>query len=85
MTRYLITHQGSISGVGGTSASTPALAGIVALLNQSQMSKGLQRQPGLGNINPQLYRLAQTAPRRLPRRRRMETSWFLARRERRTA
>jgi uncharacterized protein (TIGR03437 family) len=59
---YLITHQGQLGGVAGTSASTPALAGVVALLNQSQVFKGLQRQPGLGNINPQLYRLAQIAP-----------------------
>jgi uncharacterized protein (TIGR03437 family) len=38
----------------GTSASTPSFAGIVALLNQTQA------QPGLGNINPALYRLAQS-------------------------
>jgi uncharacterized protein (TIGR03437 family) len=39
----------------GTSAPTPSFAGIVALLNQAQA------QPGLGNINPTLYRLAQSA------------------------
>ncbi len=33
-------------------------AGIVTLLNQSQVSKGAQSQAGLGNINPDLYRLA---------------------------
>jgi uncharacterized protein (TIGR03437 family) len=38
----------------GTSAPTPSFAGIVALLNQTQA------QPGLGNINPALYRLAQS-------------------------
>lgn len=38
----------------GTSAATPSFAGIVALLNQTQA------QPGLGNINPALYRLAQS-------------------------
>jgi uncharacterized protein (TIGR03437 family) len=38
------------------------MAGILALLNQYQVSKGFQTQPGLGNINPQLYRLAQSAP-----------------------
>ena len=38
------------------------MAGIVALLNHYQVSKGFQSQPGLGNINPQLYRLAQSAP-----------------------
>jgi uncharacterized protein (TIGR03437 family) len=59
---YLVLNNGALVAVGGTSASTPAMAGIVALLNQQQVSKGLQPQPGLGNINPQLYRLAQAAP-----------------------
>ena len=40
--------------VGGTSASTPVMAGIVALLNQKLNSNGL------GNINPMLYSLAVT-------------------------
>jgi uncharacterized protein (TIGR03437 family) len=38
------------------------MAGIVALLNQYQIGKGIQKLPGLGNINPQIYRLAQSAP-----------------------
>jgi uncharacterized protein (TIGR03437 family) len=59
---YFITYSGANGAVGGTSASAPAMAGVVALLNQYQMSKGMQAQPGLGNINPQLYRLAQSAP-----------------------
>ena len=59
---YFITFQGLIGGVGGTSASAPSFAGVLALLNQYQISKGFQRTPGLGNINPQLYRLAQVAP-----------------------
>jgi uncharacterized protein (TIGR03437 family) len=59
---YLIISSGSTGAVGGTSASAPSLAGILALLNQYQVSKGFQTQPGLGNINPQLYRLAQSAP-----------------------
>jgi uncharacterized protein (TIGR03437 family) len=59
---YFITYLATNGGVAGTSASTPAMAGVVALLNQYQMSKGMQAQPGLGNINPQLYRLAQSAP-----------------------
>ena len=46
----------------GTSASAPSMSGIIAILNQYQVSKGFQRRPGLGNINPQLYRLAQAAP-----------------------
>ncbi len=42
---------GGFDAVGGTSAGTPALAAIVALLNQSMNS-------GQGNINAVLYRLA---------------------------
>jgi uncharacterized protein (TIGR03437 family) len=44
----------------GTSAPTPSFAGIVALLNQYLVSTGAQAQPGSGNINPALYRLAQS-------------------------
>jgi subtilase family serine protease len=40
--------------VGGTSASTPVFAGIIALMNQYLGSSGL------GNINPTLYTLAAT-------------------------
>lgn len=40
--------------VGGTSASTPAMAGIVVLLNQYLGTNGL------GNINPTLYSVAAT-------------------------
>lgn len=43
---------------GGTSAATPTMAGVVALLNQSLQTKGL------GNINPMLYRLSQSSPAR---------------------
>jgi len=42
--------------VGGTSASTPVFAGIVTLLNQYLGSTGL------GNINPNLYKLAASSP-----------------------
>jgi uncharacterized protein (TIGR03437 family) len=42
--------------------SAPLVAGIVALLNQRLVSTGAQSTPGLGNINPALYTLAQTAP-----------------------
>jgi len=60
---YLVTYQGSgLFIVGGTSAATPAFAGVVALLNQYQVSQGFQKTSGLGNINPQLYRLAQSVP-----------------------
>lgn len=59
---YYITYLGGNGGVAGTSASAPSLAGVLALLNQYQVSKGFQKAPGLGNINPQLYRLAQAVP-----------------------
>ena len=46
---------------GGTSAATPVFAGIVTLLNQYLVSTNTLAQPGLGNINPQLYLLAQNS------------------------
>ncbi len=61
---YLITTTASVAAnsfaaVGGTSASSPSFAGIVALLNQWLLQQTIS-QPGLGNINPMLYRLAQS-------------------------
>lgn len=57
------TYWGGPNGTGGgTSASAPAFAGLVALLNQYVVANGVQSQPGLGNINPALYKLAQTVP-----------------------
>ncbi|TFK49934.1 tripeptidyl peptidase A [Heliocybe sulcata] len=38
--------------IGGTSASSPAFAGVVSLLNDARLSKGL---PPLGFLNPMLY------------------------------
>ncbi|MBS1853390.1 MAG: S8/S53 family peptidase [Acidobacteria bacterium] len=63
---YLICSQGScvngyrdtdtsLNVVGGTSAASPAFAGIVAILNQATQSNGL------GNINPTLYSLASSS------------------------
>jgi len=46
----------------GTSASTPSFAGVVAILNQYVVSKGIQSTPGLGNINPTLYGMWSTSP-----------------------
>ena len=59
---YAIVYGGGNAATGGTSCGTPTMAGIVALLNQYQVKNGKQTAPGLGNINPQLYRLAQSAP-----------------------
>ncbi len=55
---YYIYSGGVLESVGGTSASTPSFAGIVALLNQYLLSKGVITKAGLGNINPNLYHLA---------------------------
>jgi uncharacterized protein (TIGR03437 family) len=53
---YLVYTGGSRQVYGGTSVPTPAFAGLVALLNQ-QLGSG-----GAGNINPNLYALAQSSP-----------------------
>ena len=49
--------ENDVSIIGGTSASAPAFAGVVALLNQYLVGAG---SGGLGNINPKLYALAET-------------------------
>lgn len=59
---YLIYSNGNLMSVGGTSASAPSFAGILGILNQYLVSKGLEQKPGLGNVNPTLYSLAQSAP-----------------------
>ncbi len=46
----------NFTGVGGTSASTPAWAGIMALVNQSELAAG--RTGRQGNANYVLYKLA---------------------------
>jgi subtilase family serine protease len=48
--------------VGGTSASAPVFAGMVALLNQYVVANGFQSTPGLGNVNPNLYYIAANNP-----------------------
>ncbi len=57
---YMVINANGQRATGGTSAGAPAFAGVVALLNQYVVSKGVQMLPGLGNINPELYRLART-------------------------
>ena len=57
---YVIVTGGLTQIVGGTSAPTPVFAGILALLNQSLIAQGVLSQAGLGNVNPLLYRLAQS-------------------------
>ena len=46
----------------GTSAAAPSFAGILALVNQYQELNGVQTRSGQGNINPNLYSLAQSTP-----------------------
>jgi uncharacterized protein (TIGR03437 family) len=59
---YIVYTGGGYGNYGGTSVGTPEFAGFLALLNQSLMQKGAISTPGLGNVNPTLYRMAQTTP-----------------------
>lgn len=55
---YNVIRNGVTTVTGGTSAAAPVFAGILVLLNQYLVGKGIQTQPGLGNVNPTLYALA---------------------------
>lgn len=57
---YYVVSNGGGYFVGGTSAASPTFAGMLALLNQYLASKTSPALTGLGNINPALYRLAQS-------------------------
>jgi uncharacterized protein (TIGR03437 family) len=59
---YYVYSNNSAQPFGGTSVAAPVMAGIVTLLNHYLVSNGVIKQPGLSNINPTLYRLAQTNP-----------------------
>ncbi|MBZ5604139.1 MAG: Ig-like domain repeat protein [Acidobacteriia bacterium] len=59
---YLVYTGAALAVYGGTSVPTPVYAGIAAILNQYLLAKGQQSSAGLGNINPQLYALAQSSP-----------------------
>jgi pseudomonalisin len=48
---YVIAHGTNLYAIGGTSASTPAFAGLMALVDQAKGSRQ-------GNVNPILYQLA---------------------------
>jgi pseudomonalisin len=48
---YVIAHGTNLYAIGGTSAATPAFAGLMALVDQAAGSRQ-------GNVNPILYRLA---------------------------
>ncbi|HEY3840906.1 MAG TPA: protease pro-enzyme activation domain-containing protein, partial [Bryobacteraceae bacterium] len=59
---YDTIMSGKTYSSGGTSAPTPIFAGIAAILNQYLVQNGNLSAPGLGNINPNLYNLAQSSP-----------------------
>ena len=58
---YLVYSAG-LQVFGGTSVPTPVFAGVAALINQYLLSTGAQSAPGLGNMNPRFYSLAQASP-----------------------
>jgi uncharacterized protein (TIGR03437 family) len=53
---YIIFDNGTLTIIGGTSVGTPVFAGMLALLNQYLGTNGV------GNVNPNLYRMQQSAP-----------------------
>ncbi|MCU1338951.1 MAG: peptidase and in, kexin, sedolisin [Bryobacterales bacterium] len=57
---YMVYTGGTLVVFGGTSAGTPVFAGMVALLNQYLARGG--DTGSVGNVNPRLYSLAQSAP-----------------------
>jgi uncharacterized protein (TIGR03437 family) len=58
---YFVYTGGSLQIYGGTSLAAPTMAGIVTLLNQYLVTSGAQQLAGVGNINPTLYRMAQSS------------------------
>jgi uncharacterized protein (TIGR03437 family) len=58
---YNVITGGEPGIFGGTSVSAPIMAGVTTLLNQYLVQQN-GGTAGLGNINPTLYRLAQTSP-----------------------
>ncbi len=59
---YLVYTGGKLQVFGGTSVPAPSFAGLAVLINQYLVVNGKQSTAGLGNINPTLYSLAQSAP-----------------------
>jgi len=55
-----VVVDGSVMGVGGTSASTPTFASLVARLNDARIVRN--GKAPLGFLNPFLYNLAATTP-----------------------
>jgi uncharacterized protein (TIGR03437 family) len=58
-----VTRQGGAWRVaGGTSVAAPVFAGIVAVLQHYLIRNGQLASPGLGNLNPALYRMWRGVP-----------------------
>ena len=55
---YTVISEGAMIPIGGTSASAPSFAGMVAVVNQYLVENQVQTGSGLGNINIKLYSLA---------------------------
>lgn len=56
---YMVFMKGSLTSVSGTSASTPAIAGMVTLWNDMRLNSG---KTPLGFLNPLLYYIAAKHP-----------------------
>ena len=56
---FEIFENGHLDYIGGTSASTPAMAGLFSLINEARLKQGMSP---LGWLTPTLYGLAQTNP-----------------------
>ena len=54
---YQVVVGGHVTAVGGTSASSPAFAGMMSLINEARLSAG---KPAMGFLNPFLYKNAET-------------------------
>ncbi len=59
---YFVVSSTGATGAGGSSTAAPSFAAMMVLLNQYLVKNGVQAQPGLGNLNALLYRLAQSNP-----------------------
>jgi len=58
-TNYQVVVNGRTTGVGGTSASTPTVSGIISLLNDVRIQNG---KSSLGFLNPFLYQTLASSP-----------------------
>ncbi|HEV8146797.1 MAG TPA: protease pro-enzyme activation domain-containing protein, partial [Bryobacteraceae bacterium] len=59
---YLVYTGGKQEVFGGTSVPTPVMAGVAALMNHLLVARGVQANPGMGNMNPGFYAFAKNSP-----------------------